>query len=146
MVLFLLFLISFALIAALICRKVWQIRSGKIDPETREASHLHLPRINVHLIKDTAGEYAKKYGHEAVLFGLKIWVKTNYFIKKKVEVIAPKVKDAWNKAWGTITHHRTKKKGGAVSHFLNSISEYKARLSHLKEKMEKQHEKNDIGK
>jgi len=146
MFLFLLFLISFILIAALLYRKVWQIRGGKIDLETRERSHVHLPRVDIHAIKNTAGEYAKKYGHKAVLFGLKNWVKANYFVKKKVEVVVPKIKGAWHTVWGNITHHHSKKKDGAVSHFLNSISEYKARLSHLKEKMEEQHEKNDIGK
>lgn len=146
MVLFLLFLISFVLIAALLYKKVWQIRSGKIGFETQDKGGVHLPHLNFHSIKNTAGEYAKKYGHEAVLFSLKIWVKANYFIKKKVEVVAPKIKSVWNKAWGNITHHHNRKRSGAVSHFLHSISEYKARLSHLKEKMEEQHEEKDAMK
>lgn len=95
-----------------------------------------LPKINFPLIKTRAFNFLAKWSHVSVLILLKLRIKSTYFLKRKKEVIMPKVKNILSKALPK--SQGVPKKPGVVSKFLKNVSDYKKKLKKIEQKMKEE--------
>lgn len=114
-----LFIFGISLAFALIARKVWQFRSGRVIPgsyEPADWTDLSIESVRLRLI-----EIAKFSVHYAVLFALKGWIITAHWVRR----LDRKMKDK-------LTHllHRNGHlpEGGHPSEFISSVRAHKEEI------------------
>ena len=124
------------LLAGILGYKIIRMRRGEIMPQTDHISHFIPEHISLGTAKTAVVEYGKKYGHETVLSAIRAWFRTLYFLKRQKEELVPRLKSLIPKK------HREIKRPQAVSEFLQSMSEYKAKLKKISDKIKKEEEQN----
>lgn len=131
----LIFSISLVLIIVMLFYRIHQMRLGKVELGRTNLEENIWPEINVASLRNRMADYTKRYGHLFVLLLLRLWIKFSYFAKRKKQIILPKIKSF-------LQGHKDKlqKSSGPASRFLANISEYKAELKKMKEKIEEQEE------
>jgi len=92
--------------------------------------------INLGQAKKTVLKYGKQYGHETILSAIRAWFRTIFFLKKQKEIIVPKIKSLIPK------RHREIKRPAVVSEFLQNVTEYKAKLKKISDKIKEEEAKN----
>jgi hypothetical protein len=131
------FFISLILLSGILGYKIILLRKGEILPETNHTPlSLIPPHIDLRTLKADMIEYAKKYAHNAVVNAIRYWVKASYFIKREKKELIEKAKSLIPKK------HKDMKAPPAVSEFLQNMSEYKAKLAKMKEKIKAEEEQN----
>ena len=135
------FAMSLLFLTSFLGYQIFRLRRGEVVAQNHDFSHHFLPKpeeLNRHInpIKKDVIEYAKKHGHEAVLTAIRSWFKAVYFIRRKKDELLPKIKALMPKR-----HHEIKQPA-VVSEFLRSISEYKTKLKHIKDKIKEEEKQN----
>ena len=130
------FAISLLLVAGMLGYKIVRLRRGEMLPESNHTPLSFVPEhITFDNIERDVIEYAKKYGHETLLLALRAWIRAGYFIRREKKLVIDTVK-----SWMPKKHKEVSKK--AVSHFLQNVSEYKAKLNKMKEQIKAEEEQN----
>jgi hypothetical protein len=120
-----LFFFGIALASALIVRKIWQFRSGRIVPgsyEPADWTDLSIESIRMRLV-----ELAKFAVHHFVLFALKVWIKTTNLVHSIDRRIRAKLTRLLHRN-GHLPH------GGKPSPFLDAMHAHKEEVASAIEK------------
>ena len=115
-----LFFISIVTAFALIARKVWLFRPGKIVPESYEEADWH--DLSIESIRTRLIEFAKFAVHHIVLFTLKAWILISTWVRKTDS----KVKARLTRL---ITKNGHLPEGGRPSGFLKNIRAHKDQVT-----------------
>ncbi len=132
------FSISLVLIIGMLSYKIIMIRQGKIAaPQHFNEAEMFWPDdLNFKSLKMNIELYSIKGLRLAVLFLLKVWIKSVYFVRKEKEILMPKIHD-WA---GKIKAKR--KANPTVSGFIQNISDYKSKLKTMSEQIKKEEMEN----
>ena len=116
-----LFFFGISLSFALIARKIWQFRSGRIVPGSYEPADW--TELSVESVRMRLAELAKFAVHHIVLFALRVWI----VVSNWVRATDRKIKDR-------LTHllHRNGHlpEGGSPSRFLHLMHKQKEKIAH----------------
>jgi len=108
------------------------LRKGKITEETHphiENGREIVPDIRAEKIKKQIVPYTKKYTHLLIMTAIKTWVLASHSVQKKV-------KDAFPRVFGQKKiKEENSKENSQTSFFLHSVSEYKAKVKRLRQKV-----------
>lgn len=130
------FAISLLLVVALLSYKIVRLRRGELMPEHDFSPLSFVPEhVSYENFQKSFIEHAQKYGHEMIVFALRVWFKAAYFVKREKNAIVHTVK-----TWLPKKHKEASKR--AVSHFLQNVAEYKAKLREMKDKVKEEEGKN----
>ena len=110
------FFLSIAAAVALIARKIWQFRTGRIIPGSYEETDW--TDLSVESIRMRISEIVKFVVHHFVLFVLKIWIITSSWVKRTDQNIK-------NKLTGVLHKNAHYPAGGKPSGFLKNIRQHK---------------------
>ena len=102
-----------------------------------EDIYFTIPQITANSVLAELKEFAATTGHIIVLISLKLWIKFSYLVKRLVH----KFSEKFPKTAGKMKLTKSEKTKKAVSHFVESIHNYKKRLSRLLEKMREEEHK-----
>ena len=123
------------MIAGLIGYQIVCLRKGRVMPATAAPwPDAMLPtEYDFVALRRMGTWYAKRYGHLFVLLMLKLWIKSVYWVKRKKEILMPKIKVL-------IFRNKPgqKRAPGPVSNFLKSLSDYKNKLRHLSDQIKEE--------
>lgn len=86
--------------------------------------------------RNTAAGSTKRHGHRMILFLLRIWIKSRYFVKQKNQMLQSKLSTLFHSILG----YKKGESKSQASSFLHSIAEYKATAKKMKEEIEKTEE------
>ena len=114
------FFFSVAVAFALISRKVWQFRTGRIVPGGYEEADW--TDLSIESVRMRLAELAKFSIHHIVLFALKVWIISSNLVKKTDK----KVKQGLVKVLHTNAHYPA---GGKPSSFLKNIKDHKDEMA-----------------
>lgn len=132
------FSISLTLIIIMLSYQIIKIRQGKIvvGQHFNESEMFWPDDLNIKSLKTSVGEYSVKVLRLLILFFLKVWIKSVYFIRRKKEILMPKI-HVW------IDKMRTKRKSNpTVSGFMQNISEYKSKIKAMSDKIKEEEMEN----
>ena len=119
------FFFAISLCFALIARKIWQFRSGRILPDSYEPADW--TDLSIERVRERLLEISKFTIHHTVLIMLKVWIKTAHWIRMMDRKIKMR-----------LTHllHRNGHlpEGGKPSEFLNMIQAHKEEVAEAMEK------------
>ncbi len=131
-----LFLISLIGLSVLFYKKIEKIRLG-FEHTAQEHPHFDWHEMSVRNLREYAINNAKELGHQAVLGGLKTWIKLNYTIKRKYAEHEPKIKSILG------IKDKIATPGSPVSNMLSAVADYKKKIKKVAQKMKAEEEKNN---
>ena len=125
MLLITLFFFGIALAFALIARKIWQFRSGRILPGSYEPADW--TDLSIESVRERLVEIAKFAVHHIVLFALRAWIKVSNWVRTTDRKIKEKL---------TQLLHRNGHlpEGGMPSKFMNMMHAHKDKVASAMEK------------
>ncbi len=132
------FILSLIVLGGLIGYKIRVIRKYPEELQTwNEDVYFTIPKITIDSVLAELKEFMATTGHVIVLISLKIWIKVTYLVKR----LAHKFSERFPKTADKMKINKTENTKRAVSHFMESVSNYKKRLSRLLDKMREEEHK-----
>jgi Na+-transporting methylmalonyl-CoA/oxaloacetate decarboxylase gamma subunit len=132
------FILSLIVLSGLIGYKIRVIRKYGKELETwNEDVYFSIPKITTDSVINELKESMATTGHVIVLISLKIWIKITYLVKRLVH----KFSEKFPKTADKMKINKTESTRRGVSHFMESVSNYKKRLSRLLDKMREEEHK-----
>ncbi len=130
-----LFLISLVGLSILFYRKIGKIRLGE-ETVSLEHAHFGWHEISVRNLREYAINNAKDLGHQAVLGGVKTWIKMQYVWKRKRDEYAPRIKNILG------IKDKIATPGSPISNMLSAVADYKKKIKKVAQKIKAEEEKN----
>jgi hypothetical protein len=132
------FILSLVVIIGLVGHKVRIIRKYPDELKTwNEDIYFIVPKITVESVLAEVKEFMATTGHILVLISLKVWIKCTYLVKRLIH----KFSERFPKTADKMKIKKSENTQRAVSHFMESVHNYKKRLSRLLDKMREEEHK-----